>query len=193
MVLVLVATWSELRVALRGALSIPDLLGLLSDGIGTMVGRVAALGLRRGDRRDRLCRRYQKSARMTKQEVRDEVRHSEGDPHMKGEVKRRMMKMSRLRMMADVAKATVVLTDPTHYAVALRYSDADVAPIVVAKGADEVAERIKARPRRTTSRASGSLTRALFKATDIGDQIPADFYQAVAEVFAVLWRTGKAA
>ena len=196
-VVVLLATWSELKVYLyAGVYSIPEFIGMLSDGIDSMVARVAALGLLVAAIDVIVSRRrYQKSARMTKQEVRDEVRHSEGDPHMKGEVKRRMMKMSRLRMMADVAKATVVLTNPTHYAIALRYSDTDAAPIVVAKGADAIAQRIKAEAKahNVPCIENKPLTRALFRSTEIGDQIPADFYQAVAEVFAVLWRSGKAA
>lgn len=194
---VIAATWSELHDRLyEGVLSIPDFMGVLSSGIDTMVGRVAALALLVAIIDVVVSRRrYMKSARMTKQEVRDEMRHSEGDPHVKGEVKRRMLKMSRLRMMADVAKATVVLTNPTHFAIALRYDDNDAAPVVVAKGADEIAQRIKAEAKahNVPCIENKPLTRALFKATDIGDQIPADFYQAVAEVFAVLWRSGRAA
>ena len=194
---VLMMTWGDLRQRLfGGAMTIPDFLSMLSGGIDSMLGRVAALGL--------LValvdvvvsrRRYQKGVRMSKQDLREEARHSEGDPHMKGEVKRRMFKMSRMRMMADVARATVVLTNPTHYAVALRYTDDDAAPVVVAKGAGEIAQRIKAEAalHHVPTIENKPLTRALFRATEIGDVIPADFYQAVAEVFAVLWRTGKAA
>ena len=91
--------------------------------------------------------------------------------------------------------ADVVVTNPTHFAVALRYDENDPAPVVVAKGADEIAQRIKAEAKahNVPCIENKPLTRALFKATDIGDQIPADFYQAVAEVFAVLWRSGRAA
>ena len=196
-VVVITVTWGELRERLlAGAMNIPDFIAMLWGGIDTMIGRVAALGLLIG-MIDVIVsrRRYQRSVKMTKQEVRDEMRHSEGDPHVKGEVKRRMFRMSRMRMMADVARATVVLTNPTHYAIALRYTDDDAAPVVVAKGAGAIAQRIKAEAaaHHVPMVENKPLTRALFRATEIGDVIPADFYQAVAEVFAVLWRSGKAA
>jgi flagellar biosynthesis protein FlhB len=196
-VIVLVATWGDLRDRFfAGVMSIPDFIAMLGGGIDMMIARVAALGLVVAAVDVIVARRrYRKGVRMTKQEVRDEMRHSEGDPHMKGEVKRRMFKMSRMRMMADVARATVVLTNPTHYAIALRYTDDDAAPVVVAKGAGEIAQRIKAEAaaHNVPMVENKPLTRALYRATDIGDTIPADFYQAIAEVFAVLWRTRKAA
>ena len=196
-VVVLTATWGELRDRLyAGASSIPDFISMISGGVDTMLGRVAALGLLVAIVDVVVSRRrYQKSVKMTKQEVRDEMRHSEGDPNVKGEVKRRMFRMSRQRMMADVARATIVLTNPTHFAIALRYTDDDAAPVVVAKGAGPIAQRIKAEAaaHNVPMVENKPLTRALFRATEIGDVIPADFYQAVAEVFAVLWRTSKAA
>ncbi len=196
-VVVIAATWSGLRERMyAGAMNIPDFLSMLSDGIDVMVLRVAMLGFVVAAIDVVVSRRrYLKGVRMTKQEVRDEMRHSEGDPHMKGEVKRRMFKMSRMRMMADVARATVVLTNPTHYAIALRYTDDDAAPVIVAKGAGEIAQRIKAEAaaHNVPMVENKPLTRALFRAADIGDMIPAAFYQAIAEVFAVLWRTNKVA
>ena len=194
---VITATWSELRERMyAGAMNIPDFLTMLSDSIDVMVLRVAMLGLVVAAMDVVLSRRrYLKAVRMTKQEVRDEMRQSEGDPHVKGEVKRRMFKMSRMRMMADVSRATVVLTNPTHYAIALRYTDEDAAPVIVAKGAGEIAQRIKAEAaaHNVPMVENKPLTRALFRAAEIGDMIPADFYQAIAEVFAVLWRTNKVA
>jgi flagellar biosynthetic protein FlhB len=193
--LVLAATWDELRGRFFGGLSgIPEFVGVLGDGIDTMLARAAMLGVFVAVIDVVVARRrFLKSVRMSKQDVREEMRHSEGDPHVKGEVRRRMTKMSRLRMMADVGKATVVLTNPTHFAVALRYTEDDPAPIVVAKGADAVAQRIKAEAAKhnVPTIENKPLTRALFRATDIGDAIPADLYQAVAEVLAVLWRSGR--
>lgn len=194
--LVIYVTWDEMRGRfLAGAAGIPEFMSVLGDGIDTMLARAAILAVMVALLDVIVARRrYRKSVRMTKQEVRDEMRHSEGDPHMKGEVRKRMMKMSRLRMMADVGRATVVLTNPTHFAVALRYDENDAAPVVVAKGADAVAQRIKAEAalHGVPMVENKPLTRALFRATDIGDAIPAELYQAVAEVLAVLWRSGKA-
>ncbi len=193
--LVLALTWDELRGRfLGGVAGLPEFLGALGDGIDTMLARAAILAVLVAIIDLVVARRrFHKSVRMTKQEVRDDMRHSEGDPIVKGEVRRRMAKMSRMRMMAEVGKATVVLTNPTHFAVALRYTDDDPAPVVVAKGADAVALRIRVEAAKhdVPTIENKPLTRALFRATDIGDAIPAELYQAVAEVLAVLWRSGR--
>ena len=140
-------------------------------------------------------RRYRKSVRMTKQEVREEMRQTEGDPHIRGEIRRRMTRMARMRMMSEIPKAAVVITNPTHYAVALRYTDTDATPIVVAKGADEVAKRIReeAMKHGVPIMEQKVLARALFRSVDLGDPIPNSFFRAVAEVLAVVWRTQRIA
>jgi flagellar biosynthetic protein FlhB len=194
--LVILVSWDEVSGRfLVGAAGIQEFLSVLGDGIDTMLARAAVLGVLVA-LLDVIVsrRRYQKNVKMSVQEVRDESRTSEGDPQVKGEVRRRMLKMSRSRMMAEVGSATVVLTNPTHFAVALRYTDDDPAPIVVAKGADAVAQRIKAEAavHNVPMIENKPLTRALFRAADVGDAIPSELYQAVAEVLAVLWRSGKA-
>ena len=135
--------------------------------------------------------RQRSSLKMTKQEVRDEGKSSEGSPEIKNRVRRVQREMSRRRMLGAVKEATVVVTNPTHFAVALQYRrDSMAAPIVVAKGQDLVAQRI-----RTIARESGvpiienvSLAQALYKGTEVGDVIPGALFGAVAEVLAYLVR-----
>ncbi len=134
--------------------------------------------------------------RMSRQEIRDEHRDAEGDPLVKRRVRQLRQQRSRRRMMAAVPKATVVLTNPTHYAVALAYDPATGgAPKVVAKGADEVAVRIRemAEKHRVPLVANPPLARALFK-LELGGEIPAEHYRLVAEIIAYVWRLrGRAA
>lgn len=129
--------------------------------------------------------------RMSRQEVRDEMRQQEGNPEMKARVRRVQREMARSRMLSQVKTATVVVTNPTHYAVALSYDRARMAaPIVVALGADAVAARIRALARDANVPVieNPPLARALYAATDIGDQVPATLFTAVAEVLAYLVR-----
>lgn len=135
-------------------------------------------------------RRFEKKLRMTKQEAKEDHRQAEGDPVIRAEVRRRMTRMSRLRMMAEVARADVVLTNPTHIAVALRYRDDDPAPVVVAKGAGFVARRIREEAERhgVPVRENKPLARALHATVEIGQVIPVELYRAVAEVLAVIYR-----
>jgi flagellar biosynthetic protein FlhB len=186
--------------AAMGAFAVPRSIGEIVRTMGsvsrTMFLRVAVLAVIVGVVDAVLARRrFEKGLRMTKQEAREEMRQSEGDPHVKGEVRRRMAKLSRNRMMAEVARAHVVLTNPTHLAVALRYDESCPAPIVVAKGAGVVAQRIreKATEHEVPIQENKPLARALFKSVEIGDPIPLALYQAVAEVLAVVFRTRRAA
>jgi flagellar biosynthetic protein FlhB len=135
-------------------------------------------------------RRVNRSLRMTKQEVRDEHRQTEGNPETKGAIRARQRKLSRSRMIAAVARADVVLTNPTHLAVALTYQRGAPAPVVVAKGAGDIAERIKAEARRhgVPVMENKPLARALFRAVEVGDAVPAALWRAVAEVLAVVYR-----
>lgn len=127
--------------------------------------------------------------KMTKQEVKDEHKQAEGDPHLKGAIRERQMRMSRNRMMADIASADVVLVNPTHVAVALRYDPTGGAPRVVAKGSGAIAAKVreKAQEARVPMVRDVPLARALHRSCEIGDEIPAELYAAVARVLAFLF------
>ena len=129
--------------------------------------------------------------KMTKQEVRDEMRNSEGDPHIKQRIRSMQMALSRSRMMSDVPTASVVITNPTHVAIALRYDPlSGGAPKVVAAGIDKVAMRIreKAREAGVPIVEAKPLARALWRSCEVGDEIPAQLYEAVAKVLAFVRR-----
>lgn len=133
--------------------------------------------------------RYMQGLRMTKQEVKDEQRMMEGSPEIKARVRKAQRDILRKRMLAAVPAATVVVTNPTHVAVALEYKrDRMFAPKVVAKGADHMAERIKkvAREHNVPIVENIALARALYANAEIGDTIPGDLFEAVAEVLAYL-------
>ncbi|MDR2504118.1 MAG: flagellar biosynthesis protein FlhB [Deltaproteobacteria bacterium] len=134
---------------------------------------------------------YIENLKMTKAEVKDEQRQAEGDPTIKSKQRQKMFQMAKRRMMQDVPKADVVITNPTHIAVALKY-DAVVAPapVVLAKGAGRVAEKIKeiARANNVPIRENKPLARALFQQAEIGETIPKDLYHAVAAILAQLWK-----
>jgi flagellar biosynthetic protein FlhB len=135
--------------------------------------------------------RLRSSLKMTKQEIKDEAKHSETNPEIKARVRRIQREMVRRRMLQAVPKATVVLTNPTHYAVALEYKrDKTAAPVVVAKGADLLAMKIReiARGHSVPIVENPALTRALYKECEIGDVIPGPLFGAVAEVLAYLIR-----
>jgi len=134
---------------------------------------------------------HAKSIRMTKQEVKEENKQLEGDPLVKGRIRRLQREVARKRMMAAVPKADVVITNPTHFAVALKYDqDAMNAPIVVAKGADHVAAKIKeiAKKYKVPIVENKPMARLLFTITDIDEAIPENLYRAVAEILAHVYR-----
>lgn len=175
--------------------------GLL--GLGTLIGTTAwsiawrvmialvFLGLV-----DYAYQRYEweKNLKMTKQEVKDEAKQADGNPEVKGEIKRRQRKMAQQRMMSEVPKASVVITNPTHFAVAVRYDrDAMEVPLVVAKGTDLVAKRI-----REVAQESGvpmienkPIAQALYKQVEVGDEIPPELYAAVAEILVAVQRANR--
>lgn len=128
---------------------------------------------------------HEKNLRMTKQEIKDEYKQIEGDPKVKGKIKQRQTQMSMMRMMNEVLKADVIITNPTHYAIAIKY-DENVAhaPIVLAKGKGYVAQRIKekARENKIEMVENRPLAQALYATVDIGQLIPPEFYAAVAEI-----------
>jgi flagellar biosynthetic protein FlhB len=127
--------------------------------------------------------------KMTKQEVKDERKQMEGDPHIKNKIRAMQRNMARQRMMESVPQADVVVTNPTHYAVAIRYNPGeDRAPVVVAKGQRLIALRIReiARQNGILVYEDPPIARSLFKTVDIGDEIPENLYKAVAEILAHL-------
>ncbi|MBI1358352.1 MAG: flagellar biosynthesis protein FlhB [Acidobacteria bacterium] len=129
--------------------------------------------------------------KMSKQEVRQEFKDLEGDPQIKARLRRMQREMMRKRMMADVPKATVVITNPTHYAVAIRYApEENPAPVVLAKGVDHLALRIRkvADEHEIPLVENPPLAQALYKGADVGQQIPIELYRAVAEILAYIYR-----
>jgi len=197
-VVVAVIAWKHVPDVVRlgsGELG-PLLLGLghiaLSCTTGALV-TILLLGLI-----DLVFQRYQheKDLRMTKQEVKDENRLTEGDPHVRARVRQLQREMATRRMMADVPKATVVVTNPTHFAVALKYErdesgrSTQRAPVVVAKGADHLAKRIRevATEAKVQLFEDPPLARALYAKVDVGREIPEELYTAVATVLGHVYR-----
>lgn len=133
---------------------------------------------------------FKEKMKMTKQELKDEAKQTEGDPHVKGRIRSIQMEMARKRMMAEVPKADVVITNPTRLAIALKYDNvAMAAPVVVAKGAGIIAQRIKeiAAEHGVPLVEDKPLAQALYKTVDINDPIPQNLFQAVAEVLAYVY------
>lgn len=140
--------------------------------------------------------KHTKELRMTKQEVKEEYKQTEGNPVIKGAIRRKMREISMRRMMQQVPGADVIITNPTHYAVALKYNkELGEAPVVVAKGVDYVARRIKenAALHGVEVVENKPLARTLYDTVDIGREIPPELYQAVAEIFAHLVSINKVA
>ena len=133
---------------------------------------------------------YMKSLRMSKQEIKDEFKNMEGDPLVKGRIRRIQMQMAQKRMMSNVPDADVVITNPTHYAVALKYDNkVNSAPLVVGKGIDFLALKIKdvARENDIPIIENPALARSLYEQIDIDREIPSDFYKAMAEIFSYVY------
>ncbi len=133
---------------------------------------------------------YEKSLRMTKQEVKEEIKEQDGDPVMKARIRSIQREASRKRMMTEVPKADVVITNPVHYAVALKYKSEEAeAPIVIAKGARKIALKIKeiAKEHDVPIIENPHLARTIYKMCDIGMQIPMDLYRSVAEILAYVY------
>ena len=134
--------------------------------------------------------RFNEDMKMTKQEIKDEFKNTEGNPEIKGRQRQRMREASRRRMMQDVPKADVVITNPTHFAVAIKYdAETSKAPIVLAKGEDYLAQKIKeaAREHHIEIVENKPLARMLYANVDIGQEIPPELYQAVAEILAMVY------
>lgn len=135
----------------------------------------------------------EKKMRMTKQEVKEEIKSREGDPLIRARVRKLQREMANRRMMDDVKKADVIITNPTHIAVALQYTKEMIAPKVIAKGAGEIAERIKKQAKEFNIPIveNKPLARTIYKTLKIGQAIPRELYAAVAEVLSYIFRLKK--
>ncbi len=136
-------------------------------------------------------RKFKKDMMMTKQELKDEFKQTEGDPQIKGRIRQKMREMAQRRMMQQLPEADVVITNPTHFAVALKYDrESGQAPIVIAKGADHVAAKIKevARENDIEIVENKPLARMLYFNVELGEEIPQELYQTVAEVLAYVYK-----
>lgn len=134
--------------------------------------------------------KFSRDMRMTKQEVKDEYKQSEGDPQIKGKIRQKMQEASRRRMMQNLPQADVVITNPTHYAVAIKYDlELAEAPVVLAKGEDYMAARIKevAKENNIEIVENKPLARMLYANVEVGEMVPPELYQAVAEVLAFVY------
>lgn len=147
---------------------------------------------------DYMYQRYEhgKSLRMSKQDIKDEYKKTEGDPLIKGKIREKQRRMALQRMMQEIPKADVVITNPTHFAVAIKYDAGQMqAPTVIAKGTDYIALKIRqvAKDNGIITMENKPLARALYAQVEIGESIPADMFQAVAEVLAYVYKLkGKA-
>ena len=172
--------------------SVADNLGMIHAlAVRMLAGVVAVLALIAG--LDFMYQRFEhsKKLRMTKQEVKDEYKQTEGDPHVKARLRAIRIERARQRMMQAVPEADVVITNPTHYAVAIKYDVEEMpAPKVVAKGVDQLAERIRAvaEEHGVPIVENPPLARTLHAAVDLDEEIPAEHYRAVAEVIAYVMR-----
>jgi flagellar biosynthetic protein FlhB len=136
--------------------------------------------------------RHEENLKMSKEEIKEEYKQREGDPRIKQKIREKQRQASTRRMMDEVPKATVVVTNPTHIACALRYDpEQNNAPIVVAMGAGLIARKIKeiANENNVPIVENKPLARALYKMVEIGDEIPSDLYGAVVEILAQVYRT----
>jgi len=184
----------ELQATGRGSVvaGIAQSIGLLGRSalwFGSMLALIGGI--------DALYQKFDhaKTLRMTKQEIRDEMKESEGNPELKGRIRQVQQAQSRRRMMEELPKADVVVVNPTHFAVALRYDDGRMgAPRVIAKGVDVLAQQIRlvAGSHRIPMVESPPLARALYATTELGREIPATLYVAVAQVLAYVYQLKQA-
>lgn len=135
-------------------------------------------------------RKHEKEIRMSKQEIKEEYKQMEGNPEIKSKIKQKQREISMRRMLSEVPKADVVITNPTHFAVAIKYDPKEKsAPYVIAKGADYMAQRIKevAKENKIHTMENKPLAQALYKSVEVGDAVPPELYKAVAEVLAFVY------
>ncbi len=178
-------------ISTSGRWSVGSLLGITGEAAMTVIRDIAVVGLVIAAADYAMERhRVEKSLRMSKDSIKRENKQQEGDPHVKGQRRARQREMGRMRMMAKVADATVIVTNPTHLAVALKYEQGEGAPQVVAKGAGHLAARI-----RQEAEAAGVpqvrdviVARMLYKLCEVDDYIPFELYDAIANVLAFVMR-----
>jgi flagellar biosynthesis protein FlhB len=193
--LILIRNWQpEIMQTGRGVVGagIAESIGLLGRAgltFGVMLGLIGGV--------DAIWQRfdYTRRQRMTKQELRDEHKESDGSPELKGRIRQVQQQLSRRRMMQELPKADVVVVNPTHFAVALQYDDGHMrAPKVIAKGVDVLAQQIRlvASSHRIPLVEAPPLARALYATTDIGREVPASLYVAVAQVLAYVYQVKQA-
>jgi flagellar biosynthetic protein FlhB len=178
-----------------GKLSTLSTMGMVAERSLNMVKNVSLVGLALAGADYAFQRRkIMGQLRMTKQEVKEEYRESEGDPHLKGHIRSKQLAMSRNRMMAAVSGASVVVVNPTHYSVALRYEATEGPPRVVAKGVDLVALRIReeAAEHGVPIVEDVPLARTLHRACELNEVIPTELYDAVAQVLAFIFKLRRA-
>ncbi|WP_280768966.1 flagellar biosynthesis protein FlhB [Salipaludibacillus daqingensis] len=175
-----------------GLFSIEDGMGLIGNLI-VLMGLAVALLLVFLSILDYMYQKYdhEKNIKMSKQDVKDEYKKTEGDPLIKSKIKEKQRQMAMSRMMQEVPKADVVITNPTHYAIALKYDDSNMdAPVIIAKGVDFIALKVinVAKNNEVMTVENRPLARALYAQAEIGDQVPEDLFKAVAEVLAYVYR-----
>jgi flagellar biosynthetic protein FlhB len=191
------AVYAMARDKLPGLLALP--LGTVENGCAVLASslmelfwKAAGLFLLFGSvDLFRQMRRYKQDLRMSRQEIREEMKDVEGNPQMKARIRRLQRDRARRRMMQEVPTATAVVVNPTHFAVALRYSvEASSAPVVVAKGKNYLAARIRAKAieHGVPIVENPPLAQALYKSVDVGQEIPPQLYKAVAEILAYIFR-----
>ncbi len=190
------AVWPEMTaISEAGRLNPEGLLAMTQAIAGRLLlAAVVVIGIIAG--LDYIWQRwtFMQRMRMSRRDVRDEVKQQEGDPHIRARLRQIRLERSRKRMMQNVQKATVVITNPTHYSVALRYDpDVDAAPMCMAKGVDDVALRIreKAKEHNIPIIENVPLARALFAVVEVEESIPREHFEAVAKVIGFVMSTSK--
>jgi flagellar biosynthesis protein FlhB len=182
------------ELAASGTLPLATTVARAADGLETMIWTAAVAGLALAFA-DYAYQKHTvtKQLMMSPKDIRDENKQSEGDPMMKGAIRQKQMQISRNRMMSQVAGADVILVNPTHLAIALKYQPGKGAPRVVAKGAGAVAAKIReiARENRVPVVEDKPLARTLYRVCDLEEEIPAELYMAVAQILAFVMAAGR--
>jgi flagellar biosynthetic protein FlhB len=196
LVLVIMITYSYLQESVAKLLVLNQMD--LSVAIGQFMGLALGLGMRVGSVylaiavADYAYQRWEfmRSMRMSKQEIKEEFKRNEGDPFLKSRIRGQQQRMARGRMMANVPKATVVVINPTHLALALEYQPGMAAPKLLAKGAHKIAERIVriARENHIPTVQNIPLAHAIYRMVEVNQEVPPDLYKAIAEVLAYVYR-----
>ncbi|MFJ7638577.1 flagellar biosynthesis protein FlhB [Peribacillus sp. NPDC097264] len=186
--------WNRMEeIMILSQISVADAMATLAD-ITIKVGYYAAVALLFIALLDYMYQKYdfEKNIRMSKQDIKDEYKNSEGDPLIKSKIRQKQRQMAAQRMMQEVPNADVVITNPTHFAIALKYDENEAeAPFVVAKGVDFVAQKIKyiAKENDVVMVENRPLARSLYDQAEVGQAIPEEFFKAVAEILAFVYKT----